>query len=94
MNDNDPALVVGSHGDLADRRLVALHYEHQRLDDLAADLGTPEEWLAAAVEHLKLQTSGARRNERTTVVTTSAIDLLLIRLEQLQHGARGWRTDD
>ncbi|WP_159981886.1 MULTISPECIES: hypothetical protein [unclassified Novosphingobium] len=58
------------------------------LNELAADLGTPEDWLHSAMEHLKL----AECEQRGGLITVSsaAVGLLLYRIEQLEHGGEPW----
>ena len=59
------------------------------LNELAASMGTPEDWLHSAMEHLKL----AQCEQRGGMVTVSsaAVGLLLYRLEQLEHGGEPWK---
>lgn len=71
-------------------RLTAIHIERRKLNDLAASAGTPAEWLAAAISHLKAQTSGESRSGGSAVVSVAAIDLVLMRLEALEHGGQHW----
>lgn len=59
------------------------------LNELAASMGTPEDWLHSAMEHLKL--AGCEQRGGTITVSSAAVDLLLYRIEQLEHGGEPWK---
>ncbi|MYL97924.1 hypothetical protein GR702_09085 [Novosphingobium sp. FGD1] len=59
------------------------------LNELAASMGTPEDWLHSAMEHLKL--AGCEQRGGQITVSSAAIDLLLYRIEQLEHGGEPWK---
>lgn len=75
--------------DAASDRLKKLHYEGATINDLAASLGTPEEWLEAAMIHLKL--AACEQRTPKIVVSEAAVGLLLYRIEQLEHGGEPWQ---
>lgn len=70
------------------QRVQALSLDHQALDKLAAETGTPEEWLTAAILHLKVHTS---MQQETVEVSAAAVSLVLMRLEEIEHGGEPWR---
>jgi len=72
-------------------RLQAIHADRIDLDNLAADAGSPREWLATAVSHLKAQVSG--NVEGSATVSAAAVHLVLFRLEELEHDGEPWRGD-
>lgn len=70
-------------------RLQQLHYQGATLDELSSSIGTPEEWLASAMGHLKCAVS----EQRTGIVrvASAAVDLLIWRIEELEHGGEPWK---
>jgi len=73
-------------------RLQAVHFEHLDLEELSADLGSPEEWLATAILHLKTQVcEGDLRMTGAIPVSVAAVCLVLLRLEELDCGSEPWR---
>jgi len=71
-------------------RLKAIQSGRSALDDLAADLGSPEEWLATAINHLKAETSDRRQRDGIAVVSVAALNLVLIHLEAVECRGRPW----
>lgn len=53
------------------------------LNSLAAKLGTPDEWTASAIAHLKAETSGGRDGFAT--VSRAALHVALGYIEQLEE---------
>jgi hypothetical protein len=73
-------------------RLQAIHFDQLEIEDLAADLGTPEEWLTTAILHLKDRTCAAAGAMTGSVsVSAAAISLVLLRLEELEQGGEPWQ---
>jgi hypothetical protein len=73
-------------------RLQALHFDHLDLEDLGAELGSPEEWLATAILHLKAQIcEGDPLLTGSIPVSIAAVCLVLQRLEELEQGGEPWR---
>ena len=70
-------------------RLKRIDYAFLSTNGLDAALGTPAEWLVTALLHLKVKTSGQPRG--TVEVSAAAIHLLIMRLEELEHGGEPWR---
>lgn len=89
--------VVGTDEDEADEefsvgnseRFQKMHYDGATLNDLAASMGTPEEWLDAAMIHLKVAT--CEQKTPKILVSEAAVGLLLYRIEQLEHGGEPWK---
>ena len=79
----------GIEGEREARRLQAVHCNRALLDQLAAELGSPAEWLATAIVHLKVQTNGI--NDGTVDVSAAAVHLVLMHLEVVEHGGAPWR---
>jgi hypothetical protein len=73
-------------------RFRAIHCDRKDLDELAAEIGTPDDWLWTAISHLKVQTSAAIHEGRqgTIEVSSSAVTLLIAKLEELLVGGRPW----
>jgi hypothetical protein len=72
-------------------RLKALHFDRAELEELGADIGTPEEWLSTAILHLKAQVSeGVGALSGSVSVSIAAVSLVLMRLEELDHGGEPW----
>jgi hypothetical protein len=89
--DNILEFPGGQHPDeRASARLFALHFQRAQLADLSADIGTPDEWLGAAINHLKGQASGPERAMGTARVSVAAIDLVMMKVEELLHGGPAW----
>ncbi len=73
-------------------RLQAIHFDRLDLEDLAAELGSPDEWLTTAVLHLKAQIcEGDPGMTGSIPVSTAAICIVLQRLEELDEGGEPWR---
>lgn len=73
-------------------RLQAIHFDNLELEDLAAEIGTPEEWLTTAILHLKTRTSeGLGAMSGSISVSTAAISLVLLRLDELEQGGEPWQ---
>jgi len=73
-------------------RLQAIHSDHLDLDNLAATLGSPEEWLTTAILHLKSQVSeGNGIASGVMPMSTAAVSLVLYRLEELEQRGVPWQ---
>ena len=73
-------------------RLQAIHFDRLELENLAADLGSPEEWLTTAVLHLKSQVcEGPGAMGGSITVSTAAVCLVLQRLEELEQNGAPWK---
>jgi len=70
-------------------RFTTLHYQGATLNELAASLGTPEQWLDSAMSHLKC--AECEQHGGMITVSSAAVGLLLYRIEQLEHGGQPWR---
>lgn len=82
--DEDAVLLTPGYSD----RFKTLR-EGATLNDLAASLGTPEDWLHSAMEHLKL--AECENPGGMITVSSAAVGLLLYRIEQLEHGGEPWK---
>jgi hypothetical protein len=72
-------------------RFKAIHTDHLPQDQLASDMGTPEEWLGTAISHLKVQDCEARRQGATVAtVSTAALGLLMCDWEARAVGGKPW----
>lgn len=85
IDDDDAEAADTFHSE----RLKKMHFEGVTLNDLSASLGSPEEWLATAVIHLKI----AECEQKGPMITVSqaAVALLLYRVEQLEYGGEPWK---
>lgn len=77
-------------GPRSSNRFKAIQVEHRALDRLAAELGSPDDWLNSAIAHLKVQSSPPHRAAGSTTVSVAALDLVLMRLEHLEDGVPDW----
>lgn len=66
-------------------RLNMLHVKHPPLFDLPENLGSPDDWLHSAMQHLGLQSNGTGWNGGTVEVSKAAVSLVLMKLEQLLY---------
>lgn len=73
-------------------RFEHFHSKHTRLDNLPASLGTPDQWLATAVSHLKERTcAAARAGVGSVEMTASAVELLMWHVEAIEQGGTPWK---
>ena len=73
---------------LESARLQAIHFDHRDLEELSAELGSPDEWLTTAILHLQVQIcDGDPLMTGQVSVSIAAISLVLQRLEELEQGA-------
>jgi hypothetical protein len=63
-------------------RFDALHHGDADVNRLAYDLGSPDEWLASAIEHLK--TASSRATTSHVRVSSAALHLVLGHVERLE----------
>ena len=82
--DEDEAILTPGYSD----RFTTLR-KGATLNELAASMGTPEDWIHSAMEHLKL--AGCEQRGGTITVSSAAVGLLLYRIEQLEHGGEPWK---
>lgn len=71
-------------GERESDRIKAIHIDRISPSELSASMGTPEEWLASAISHCKVQFSEAR-NSGTVEISSAALHLILMRIEQIDH---------
>lgn len=64
-------------------RLNMLHIKHPPLFDLPENLGSPDDWVHSAMQHLGLQATGTGWTGGTAEVSKAAVSLVLMKLEQL-----------
>lgn len=73
-------------------RLQAIHFDHLDLDELGAELGSPDEWLGTAILHLKAQIcEGDPSMTGGVSVSIAALSLVLQRLEEIEQGGEPWQ---
>lgn len=78
--------------ELESARLQAIHFDHLDLEDLSAELGSPEEWLTTAILHLKAQIcEGDPLMTGQVSVSIAAVSLVLQQLEVLEQGGEPWQ---
>lgn len=92
-SDHIPDYSAGDEPDPREAdRFASIHDRHDDLNDLADELGTPEEWLGTAISHLKLAGCEARRDGLATVtVSLAALDLLMWDWEARAVGGAPWK---
>lgn len=79
---------ISRAADARDARLARLREEGPPLDQLTSSLGTADEWLTSAIEHLKA--SHSEQVGGFVRVSSAAVSLVLFRLEQLEQGGEPW----
>lgn len=67
----------------AGSRLHLMHTNHPPLFDLPEDLGSPDDWLFTAMEHLGLQCTGTGWVGGNINASKAAVSLVLMKLEEL-----------
>ena len=64
-------------------RLNMLHVKRPPLFDLPENIGSPDDWLRSAMQHLSLQATGTGWDGGTVEVSKAAVSLVLMKLEEL-----------
>lgn len=67
----------------AGSRLYTMHHNHPALFELSEDLGSPDDWLHTAMQHMSLQSPGTGWKGGTVEVSKAAVSLVIMKLEEL-----------
>lgn len=67
-----------------DAMFTEIHVNAPDLDAFAASLGTPDEWLVAALQHVKC-VMPCGHSSGTVTVSTAALSLMVMKLEELLY---------
>lgn len=71
-------------------RFEALHFKHLGLDELSRKLGTADEWLGAALGHVKVAQDGPG-SAGTVTISAAALSLLVWKLEEVLYDGTPWQ---
>jgi hypothetical protein len=68
-----------------DAMFTLIHTKGPSINDFSPELGTPDEWLGAAMQHMAcVMPSGPSRGMVT--VSAAALSLIMMKLEELHYG--------
>lgn len=77
-----PGLDAAENQRRYDAMFAAIHLNAVGINALTADLGTPNEWLVAAIQHLNCTLPPGGNGGRASV-SVAAVSLLIMKVEEL-----------